>query len=147
MSKKEKIQELQWTIGAYEDEVEENKELIASLIKDNDRLTLAFEPYIPEDHEDYGLTFYGLKEENDQFAQNILDKIEVIKELDNENYNLRAQIRQLQKKTSEKRSYAGSVSFDFWPPSDWFRLNLSKFSSGRYFQAMIGPIRLDFYED
>lgn len=49
--------------------------------------------------------------------------------------------------TAPKTKYAGSLCFDFWPPKDWFRLGITHWNPGRYFQLRIGPIRLDFFAD
>lgn len=125
MGKKEKILKLKYSLEALEDEleyhvdtiVEKNQEIerltsavkdsdaliikkqarIVELIHENDRLTMAYEPYRPPGDEDEGLTFYGLKDENDSLMQNVLDKIEVINELDREIRDLKTQIYTLQK--------------------------------------------------
>lgn len=105
MSKKdEKILELSYTIEVLEGEIEHLEEVIADtkaklweVICDNDRLTLAFEPYIPPGHEDAELTFYGLKEENDMLTQKVLDKMEIIEELDEEVLNQQRLIASLRK--------------------------------------------------
>jgi len=39
-----------------------------------------------------------------------------------------------------------SLAADLWPPTDWFRLRLSPWQPGSYFQACVGPIRLDIFE-
>ena len=41
--------------------------------------------------------------------------------------------------------YSGDVSFDFWPLSDWVRLELKKWKPGQYFQLCIGPLRIEWY--
>lgn len=41
--------------------------------------------------------------------------------------------------------YAGSVCFDYWPPSDWTRLNIKRWNPGKYFQVNIGPIRIEWF--
>lgn len=43
--------------------------------------------------------------------------------------------------------YGGDVCFDFWPITDWFRLRVSKWNPGKYFQLCVGPLRLEFYEN
>lgn len=48
---------------------------------------------------------------------------------------------------NKESKYAGCISFDFWPISDWLRLDLKKWEPGRYFQVNIGPMRLDFFEN
>lgn len=50
-------------------------------------------------------------------------------------------------KPKKKNRYAGSLSFDFWPPSDWARFGVTNWNPGKYFQLYIGPIRLDIYAD
>lgn len=130
------------------------QERIVELIHENDRLTLAYEPYRPPGDEDEELTFYGLKEENDSFMHNILDKIAVIQEQDSEIRELHNQIhylqRTLQVNTPEpkkiRKTHAGVLSFDFWPASDWFRFNLYRWNPGKAFQLTIGPVRFDWFE-
>lgn len=115
-----------------------------------------------------------LDEENDRLTNNILDKIEVIKEYDNDNKRLHETVRDNDdlvkglrreiegldeyigllltpsepkkvKKTRREPKYAADIALDFWPPSDWVRFSLSKFRPGRYFQVCIGPLRMEFY--
>lgn len=57
-------------------------------------------------------------------------------------YSARAAV----KKSVKKREFAGDISFDFWPLSDWTRLTKSGWKPGNYFQLCIGPIRIEFYE-
>lgn len=38
----------------------------------------------------------------------------------------------------------GSVSFDFWPPREWLRLDYRPWGPGKYAQLCIGPIRIDW---
>lgn len=97
---------LKFTIEALEDEIEDlegevidKQRQIVDLLRENDRLTLKYEPY----------------------------------------------------KTPRKwkipgTDKAGSLSFDFWPPSDWFRLKLDRWTPGMYFQITVGPLRFDFYQ-
>lgn len=47
----------------------------------------------------------------------------------------------------KQRKYAMTFSLDLWPLKDWFRLSVSPFQPGRYFQLCIGPFRIDFFED
>lgn len=42
---------------------------------------------------------------------------------------------------------AGIVSFDFWPPQDWFRCNLNRWHPGQAFQAVFGPLRIDWFQN
>ena len=94
-----------------------------------------------------------------------------IKRLEEELLDLHAELSDLEtaydnlekeflKKTSELRlynlsttskrpfkNYAGSISFDFWPPRDWFRFDVSRWNPGKYFQITVGPLRFDFYAE
>lgn len=164
--KDEKILEQGYSIEALEDEVEELEEVIASkqariveLIHENDRLTLAYEPYRPPGDENEDLGYYDLIDENNSLAQNVLDKIEVINELDQEIRQLQSTVRAFQSKINlldqmlqvetnknRRRKYAGCLSFDFWPISDWFRFKLYRWNPAKAFQLTIGPIRLDLFE-
>lgn len=40
----------------------------------------------------------------------------------------------------------GSVSFDFWPLSEWVRFSVSRWNPGRYAQIIVGPLRVDWFE-
>lgn len=166
MSKKdEKITKLGYDIEAMTDEVEHLHEVIsgkqariAELIGLNDRLTLTYEPYRPPGDDYENVAYYDLIEENDSLTKNVVDKIEVIRGLDEEIVHLRAMVKEFQAEASQldkilkaekrknNRKYAGCLSFDFWPISDWFRLNLYRWNPGKAFQLCIGPIRLDFFE-
>lgn len=105
MNKKElngKIKEQSYMIEAQNDEiaylkgeVAEKHEKLWAVIQKNDRLTMTYEPYRPPGDEYEGLTFYELIEENNSLTKNILDKIDVIKELDEELRKLGAEVRGL----------------------------------------------------
>lgn len=65
-------------------------------------------------------------------------------------YNMANKLYEAERKNEEdkrKRNFAGSVCFDFWPPSDWLRLRVGSWKPGKYFQIYLGPFRFDFYED
>jgi hypothetical protein len=40
--------------------------------------------------------------------------------------------------------YFGGISFDYWPPRDWFRFNYYPYKNGKSLQICVGPIRFDF---
>lgn len=130
MSKKdETINELEYALEAAEDEIsllqEETsaqKKRIWELIKENDRLTLAYEPYHPPGHENENVSYYELIEENK---------------------SLKAALTSTK---PTKRHYAGCISLDFWPIREMFRLSFSKWNPGKYAQLVVGPIRIDFFE-
>lgn len=42
---------------------------------------------------------------------------------------------------------AGTICFDFWPLSDWYRLSLKKWNPGCYAQLCVGPLRVDWFAD
>ncbi len=148
--KADKITELSYSVGALEDEIEYLNETVAQkqgriveLINENDRLTMAFDPYIPEDSEDYGLTFYGLKAENESLIEKIQEKMFEIS-------NLRGQLshyEEIDPINETKNPKNGCLSFDFWPLSDWVRLSLYRWEPGKAFQLCIGPCRLDWFEN
>jgi hypothetical protein len=71
-------------------------------------------------------------------------------ELTREYYALSSKLHEAERKAIQaerKRNYAGALSFDYWPPSDWVRLKLDKWKPGNQFQICVGPIRFDFWED
>lgn len=105
-------------------------------IQENDRLTLQFEPYIPEDDEDYGLSFFELKEANEDLTKKMFNYLKIISDKDEELNTLR---------TKRKYKKAGSVSFDFFPLSDWYRLSYNKWNPGMYTQLCVGPLRIDWF--
>lgn len=87
--KDEKILELGYSIEALENEIQNLEERLQDkhekmweIIQHNDRLTLTYEPYRPpgDKHED--VTFYGLIEENDSLVEKVLEKMEIIREQD-----------------------------------------------------------------
>lgn len=108
---KKLLAEKGYLIEALEDEleyhveaiVEKNKEIdkkhtrIVELVHENDRLTLTYEPYRPPGDENEGLGYYDLINENNTLVENVLDKIAVIRELDDEITDLKNQINTLQK--------------------------------------------------
>lgn len=148
---KGKILEQGYSLEALEDEVEHLREVItqkqgriSELIGENDRLTLTYEPYRPPGDEYEGLGFYELIEENDALTQNVLDKIQVIRELEATISELQRPVMASPKKA--RKNYCGVLSFDFWPLTDWLRLKLYRWSPGKAFQACVGPVRFDFFE-
>lgn len=162
MSKKdEKILELGYTVDALLNEIEDlvalvdqKQDRIVELIRENDRLTLTFEPYIPEDDEDHGLSFYGLKEDNDVLTKKVENFKGMIRKQDTRIWTLEAGIRSLETKPPKVKKnrlkklfsgYAGDIAIDWWPPSDWFRFSVSKWRPGQYFQLVIGPVRFEFF--
>ena len=40
---------------------------------------------------------------------------------------------------------AGTLSFDYWPIADWFRLEAYRYDQGRSFQITVGPLRLTHF--
>ena len=52
-----------------------------------------------------------------------------------------------EKKEKKKKlpKWGGTVSFDFWPISDWVRLSYKPYKSGKYAQICIGPLRIDWF--
>lgn len=175
MSKKkdEKILELQYNVEMLQDEVDHHEEMarinherLWTIIQENDRLTLRYEPYRPPGHETEEYDFYELIDENKSLTQNVLDKVLVIKEVEDENKELKAKITSLEyrnqnlandlreirqavlemkKETPKKRvKKFGVVSFDIWPPRDWFRFNWTRWNPGQAAQLCIGPLRIDW---
>lgn len=148
--KDEKLTELGYSIEALEDEIEHLHEVISSkhtrvveLIGENDRLTMTYEPYRPPGDEDENISYYDLKEENEHLRSKAWEyKLEV--------YHYQQELAHQQEVTqavkTPRRKHAGCLTFDFWPLSDWFRLNLCRWNPGKAFQLCIGPIRLDFFE-
>lgn len=127
-------------------EIIELRERLWDLIKENDRLTLTYEPYIPEDSEDYGLDFYGLKEDNDVLTEKVANFMRIIKDQDEQIWDLEAKLNESKKSKKPKSpKYAGGISFDLWPLSDWFRFSIDTWNPGRYFQLCIGPIRVELF--
>lgn len=155
MSKKEEKElretnlSFSYTIDALTNEVEYLEEVLRdkhsrllAFIQENDRLTLRYEPYIPGSDEDHGKDFYGLIEENEQLRESLKQLKESLTQLQ------RSRCCEIDEKKPVKKSRkpkAGVVSIDFWPPSDWFRLSLDKWSPGQYAQLCIGPIRIDWF--
>lgn len=45
-----------------------------------------------------------------------------------------------------KRKVFVTMSADLWPPQEWLRVKVDTDFSGGYWQAAIGPIRLDVFE-
>jgi len=131
--KDDKILGLQYDLEALNDEVEHLSEVIASkqariveLIRENDRLTLAYEPYRPPGDEWEGVNFYDLVEENEALTQKVLDKMQIIEELDTELYQLKRSLVELKKApeipVAPKRPLIKydrfwNVSFELWPGS------------------------------
>lgn len=162
--KDDKLTELSYTIEALEDEVEYFKEVvgqkqsrISDLISENDRLTMTYEPYRPPGDDMESISYSDLNEENDSLTQNIMDKIHVIHEQEEEITRLWTMVKEFQAEAhqldqmikaqkTKRKNYAGVLSFDFWPLGDWFRLNLYRWNPGKAFQLCIGPFRLDFFE-
>lgn len=157
--KDDKLTELGYTIEALEDEVEHWKgqydlkqARIGELIDHNDRLTLTYEPFRPPGDDMENISYYDLNEENDSLTQGIMDKIhviheqdEVIKELERTIYELQRMI-QVNSVPTPRKKYAGCLTLDFWPLSDWFRLKLYRWNPGKAFQLCIGPIRMEFFQ-
>ncbi len=155
--------ELKYRIEALEAEIEDLEESLRDehqklweVIQENDRLTLTYEPYRPPGDEHENLDFYGLLEENDSLTENVLDKIEVIKELEDqmrqltqENRRVYAELSDLKRAMVEMKPKrypkSGVISFDFWPPRDWFRLSYHSWKPGMAAQLCIGPIRIDWF--
>lgn len=52
-------------------------------------------------------------------------------------------VKKVKKVKSEPRWF-GSLSFDYWPARDWFRLSFKKYKPGKYAQITVGPIRWDW---
>lgn len=147
MSKKdEKILTLGYSIEALENELEHLEEVIEDtkaklwqVICDNDRLTMTYEPYRPPGDKHEGLDFYELIEENDNLTNNVLAKIAVIKELEEEknedkkritsleyrNTNLANELREVRKAVVEMKPAAKqprikndrwwSLNIELWP--------------------------------
>jgi hypothetical protein len=152
MSKKEsckqKLQGLEYSVEALEDEVEylrntisEDHIRIVDLIRENDRLTLRYEPFRPPGDEHEGFDFYELIEENEALIAKAWEyKQETIQ---------MQQILDVEraKKVKVRNKYCGIVSFDFWPLSDWARFKIYPWSPGKTFQTVIGPFRFDWFED
>ena len=84
-----------------------------------------------------------LKQQLDELEKDYSDLTKEYYALSNKMYEAERKVMQAER----KRNYAGALSFDYWPPSDWVRLKLDKFDPGKYFQLCVGPIRLDFWED
>lgn len=160
MSKKdEKILEFQYTIEALEDElqdhekeIEDTKAKLWDVIQENDRLTLTYEPYRPPGDEHEGLDFYELIEENDNLTQNILNKIAVIKELEERIYILERTVQVNKapripasdpKKPRIKNERWWNFSVELWPGAwglNYYRFNWQKHGSvSREGSIQVGP--------
>lgn len=140
-----KIVEQGYSIEAQDDEIEHLREIISQdhsriveLIEENDRLTLAYEPYHPPGDENENVGYYDLIEENDRLTNKAL-------EYKHEAIQYQQMLKAERAKKARKR-YAGCVSFDFWPLTDFLRLKLYRWSPGKAFQACVGPVRIDWFQ-
>jgi regulator of replication initiation timing len=144
--------ELSYLVEALEDEVSELRELLhdkheklIELIGENDRLTMRYEPYRPENDEDAGRDFYELIEEtkflereNKRLVSNLID--------------VRTELHQLKNTPKSKKKWRkqypknGCVTLDFWPPRDWFRFSYHAWKPGMAAQLCIGPLRIDWFQ-
>jgi regulator of replication initiation timing len=148
---RELMTEQSYTIEAFENEIEDLEEVIKvtkaklwEVIQENDRLTMRYEPYRPpgDQHEDYD--FYELIEENKSLKKKIRLLSEQNTQLLTELRDIRVAMREM-KPLKRKHPKGGVVSFDFWPPSDWFRLKYDKWTPGMAAQLCIGPLRIDWF--
>lgn len=115
MSKKEKKSQedsksKSYTIEFLEEEISDLEDTLAlteaklqNVITENDRLILRYEPYRPPGDENEGLDFYELIEENDSLIRNIANKIDVIRELDQEIVDLNNQIIRFVEENRQQR--------------------------------------------
>jgi len=58
---------------------------------------------------------------------------------------LAERISKLEAANTPRKVYV-SLAADLWPPSDWFRFKVDTDYQGAYWQAAIGPLRLDIFE-
>lgn len=153
--KDEKILEFQYTIEALENEIETleetarlDHERLWSIIQENDRLTLTYEPYRPPGDEHEGVQFYDLVEENEELHAQIKSLQDRNNRLTSELIDVRTAVAEMKQAKEKKKRYpkAGVISFDFWPPRDWFRLKYYKWNPGESAQLCIGPIRIDWFQ-
>lgn len=167
--KDEKILELQYTIEALENEIESleedariTHEKLWTVITENDRLTLRYEPYRPPGSEDEEYDFYELVNDNKSLTQKLLDKIEIIKELEEEvraaktrNNLLVSELIDVRKAVAEmkiakehkpriKHDRYWNFSFELWPGSwglNYYRYQWKKYGSrSREGSFQLGPI-------
>lgn len=155
MSKKdEKILELQYSVEALENEIESleedariNHEKLWTIIQENDRLTMTYEPYRPPGDEHEGLDFYELIDENKDLKKEVERLVWKGREYYDEAQHYKQAVTDMKMAQEKRKRYskAGVISFDFWPPRDWFRLSYHPWKQGMAAQLCIGPIRIDWF--
>ena len=154
---KNRILELNWELEAANSEIDDLIEQIADqqrriveLINENDRLTITYEPFIPEDDPDYGREFFEILEENKELNNRVTSLVYRLDNINRERNEFQLQLWDLQKAVKEmkpKHKKCGVISFDFWPLRDWFRFNYHKWNPGMAAQLCIGPFRIDWFAD
>lgn len=153
-SKDDRIKDLQLEVSflledleEVENENEKKQARIVELLDEVDRLTGAYEPYRPEGDEDEGLTFYGLKEENEELNSQIHHLKRDLSCLSDTYYKtLYPPVRKtIRDRLFKEPRYAGQISFSFWPLRDLFRFSVSGWMPGHYFQLVIGPVTVEFF--
>jgi hypothetical protein len=75
-----------------------------------------------------------LEKEYDALVKDYLDRCRELNE-----------IRVQSTKKKFEFTKAGTLSFDYWPPSDWLRFSVHRWKPGQYFQINLGPFRFDWY--
>lgn len=141
-----KILELGYSIEALEDETEHLREIISQkhsriveLIHENDRLTLTYEPYHPPGSELENTGYYELIDQIHHLEAKVLEyKFEV--------HHYQQELAS-EKAKKVRSKHVGLLSFDFWPLTDWLRLKLYRWNPGKAFQACVGPLRFDWFQD
>jgi predicted nuclease with TOPRIM domain len=120
------------------------------------------QPNLPPCDEPENLTFYDLIEENDNLTQNVLDKMEVIKEVEAENKRLLENNRRLISELIDVRKAVTEMkiakeykplikydrwwnaSFEFWPGAwglSYYRYKWEKYGSdSREGSIQLGPV-------
>lgn len=115
---KEKFTEMGYTIEALKDEVD----FLVSQEKELNRILDKKQARIEQ-----------LIDENDQLNMASVPVPQTVKDI-------------FDKASSYKTHKVGALSLDFWPPSDWFRISLHRWSPGKAFQLCLGPLRFDWFD-
>lgn len=146
--------EMKYQIEALEDEIEDLKSEVAEehsklweIIQENDRLTLAYEPYRPPGDENEGVNFYDLIEENKELRAEVAGlKIQLyLKD------NLPDAPVEPIKKSRIKNDRWWNFSIELWPGAwglNYYRYDWKKYkSSSREGQMQIGPFGLSWNKE
>ncbi len=149
-----KKKELEYQIEALQDQVEDLEQQLQdqhaklwSIIQENDRLTLKYEPYRPEGDEHENLDFYGLVEDNKKLK-------DLVKRLQEKNNRLVSELIDVRKAITEtkvakehkpliKYTRWWNANIELWPGAwdlNYYRYKWEKYGSdSREGSLQFGP--------